>query len=319
MPRRRGGEGREDDARQPDLFFAFVGEVPVRDDREAMSLPLVSLSKRKRVTPIEWQNGDGSVWVRVTATPTHGMATIYDLDVILWAVSQLNEAVERGAEPPRVIRFQPYDLLRSIGRDVGGENYRQLEDTLRRLDSTRIETSVRADKRNRKAMFGWLEGWTHDVDETTGRSRGMSLTIPHWLWDGVVKRRDVLAVSPDYFNLSSGLARWLYRLARRHAGKQPEGWRFTMRHLWERSGSTQAYGDFARDLRRVIAANRLPEYRVEVMTGQRGDEVVWMVRDPMRAKVPQRRDLRPVALSAPEPPPTPSRRRGRKPGRAGVD
>jgi plasmid replication initiation protein len=39
--------------RQLDLFVALIGDVPFRDEREAMSAPLVALSKNKR-TRIEW-------------------------------------------------------------------------------------------------------------------------------------------------------------------------------------------------------------------------------------------------------------------------
>ena len=70
------------DTRQLDLFYAFVGDVPLRDERESMSLPLVSLSKRKRIRPIEWKSGDGKRWCRVLGTQQHGIATIYDLDEI---------------------------------------------------------------------------------------------------------------------------------------------------------------------------------------------------------------------------------------------
>ena len=66
----------------------------------------------------------------------------------------------------------------------------------------------------------------------------------------MTKDRDVLAIAPKYFDLTSGLDRFLYRLARRHVGKQA-GWIFTFRDLHGRSGSSQSYGDFARDLRKA--------------------------------------------------------------------
>jgi plasmid replication initiation protein len=190
-----------------------------------------------------------------------------------------------------VLAFHPHDLLRAIGRDVGGDHYRRLEAALERLRSTTVETSIRADRRRRKAMFGWLETWTHETDAETGASRGMTLTLPQWVYQAVVNERAVLAVPREYFGLSSGLERWLYRLARRHAGKQTTGWRFTMRQLHERSGTTQAFGPFARDVRRAIARNRLPEYHLELADGQRGDELVLMLRDPTRVQLPQRRHL----------------------------
>lgn len=279
------------DQRQGDLFVSFVGDVPFRDERESMSMPMVSLAKRKRVKPIEWTSADGRAWVRVTANQTFGMASIWDLDIVLWAISQLNEAVEQGLSTSPTISFHPYDLLRSIGREVGGDHYRRLEAALERLRATTVETSVRADDRRKKAMFGWIEAWTHEIEDATGQSKGMTLTMPRWIYHAVTEERAVLAVPPEYFALTSGLERWLYRLARRHAGKQPAGWRFTMRQLHERSGSSQSLADFARDLRKVIGRNRLPEYHVEISKGQRGDELVVMVRDPARVGLPQKRTL----------------------------
>jgi len=284
MPRRR--------TKQLDLFYAFVGDVPLRDERESMSLPLASLGKRKRTKPIEWTSSDGTKWCRVTASQATGLATIYDLDVVLWCISQLNEAVELGKPTSPQLRFQPYDMLKAIGRDVGGAQYERLEAALERLASTTISTSVRADKRTHRATFHWLEAWTHETDEATGKSRGMTVTVPQWLYTAVVDERAVLAVAPEYFALTSGLARWLYRLARRHAGKQVGGWRFTMRHLHERSGSTQAYYQFARDVRKVVARDALPEYHLELMKGQKGDELVAMWRDPARIGLPQKRTLK---------------------------
>ncbi len=75
--------------------------------------------------------------------------------------------------------------------------------------------------------------------------------LPAWLFEAVTKDRDVLAISPKYFDMTSGLDRLLYRLARRHVGKQA-GWIFTFRDLHGRSGSSQSYGDFTLDLRKAI-------------------------------------------------------------------
>lgn len=109
--------------RQLDLFVAFIGDVPLRDDREGMSVPLVSLSKGKRTAPIEWRSPDGERFVNVTANAASGMATIWDMDVLIWAVSQINEAISTGREVSPVLRFHPHDMLKAIGRDVGGKDY----------------------------------------------------------------------------------------------------------------------------------------------------------------------------------------------------
>jgi plasmid replication initiation protein len=283
-------------AKQIDLLVAFLGDVPLRDDREGLSVPLFSLSKGRRTAPIIWQSSDGARYVRVTANATHGMATIWDSDVLIWAVSQVNAAVEAGKPVLRTLKSQPHELLRAIGRGVGGKDYAALEEALNRLAGTLVETNIRAAGKTRKSAFHLLEDWSHITGDATGRSEGMTLTLPHWLYDGVVKHRDVLAVSPEYFQLSSGIARFLYRIARRHGGKQVTGFRFSMKALHARSGSVQPMKDFARAVRKVVEAQGVPEYRLDLIEGQHGDEFVSMIRDVAKVGLPQRRGLAKVGL-----------------------
>ncbi len=44
-----------------------------------------------------------------------------------------------------------------------------------------------------------------------------------WFYATVLDSSRVLTRDRAYFQLTSGIARWLYRLARKHAGKQPDG------------------------------------------------------------------------------------------------
>ena len=78
------------------------------------------------------------------------------------------------------------------------------------------------------------------------------------------------------------------RLARRHVGRQA-GWIFTFRDLHTRSGSAQPYGQFARDLRKAIARNALPEYSMNEIEGANGPSLAFN-RDP--AKIEWRQDRR---------------------------
>ena len=55
-----------------------------------MAYPFFSLSKTHRVTPIDF--AAGNVSIRVEAVPDHGMATIWDADILIWAASQIVEA-----------------------------------------------------------------------------------------------------------------------------------------------------------------------------------------------------------------------------------
>ena len=106
----------------------------------------------------------------------------------------------------------------------------------------------------------------------------MSLTLPAWLFEGIVQQGGVLSIHEDYFLLTGGVERWLYRVARKHAGSQETGWSFTMRQLYEKSGSAARFSDFALDVRRIVAADGLPEYALAAYRNGEGAEVVRMIR-----------------------------------------
>ncbi len=92
----------------------------------------------------------------------------------------------------------------------------------------------------------------------------MEFVLPDWFYQGVLDRRLVLTIDPGYFALTGGIERWLYRVARKHAGRQPEGWRFDLRHLHTKSASTARFTDFALDIRRIAARQPLPGYRLAI-------------------------------------------------------
>jgi plasmid replication initiation protein len=268
---RRGGAPR---GSQPDLFAPTFADIPIRDQRDTMERPFFSLAKRPRVTPIQYQVGD--LWVEVSGNPQFGIATIWDADILIWASTQVTEAIDRGLQHSRTIRFHPYDLLRAIRRSTGGADYARLRAALERLAHTAVRTNIRTQGKKKSASFHWLEAWSDAVDAKTGEPMGMTITLPDWFYGGVVEQGGVLTIHEDYFLLTGGIERWLYRVARKHAGKQPQGWRLTMKQLYQKSGSPARPADFALDVRRVVANNALPEYELSIYHTP-DDEVVSFV------------------------------------------
>lgn len=268
MSRRRPGRSDQ----QPDLFAANFADIPIRDQREVMERPFFSLAKRPRLAPIQYQVG--GVWVEVSANPQFGMATIWDADILIWASTQITEALDRGLKPSRVIQFHPYNLLTSIRRTTGGADYTRLRAALERLTHTAVRTNIRSEGKKKFSSFHWIESWTETVNEATGEPTGITLTLPDWLYEGILARGGVLTIHEDYFLLTGGIERWLYRVARKHAGKQPLGWSFTMRQLHEKSGSAARFSDFALDIRRLVEANSLPEYHATLHRNEHGEEFV---------------------------------------------
>lgn len=88
-----------------DPFVVATGDASPRDQRDLMERPFFSLSKTPRTRPILYKAAD--VEVQVLGLPEHGMATIWDADVLIWAASQIVEAENLGLQTSRFFRFAP--------------------------------------------------------------------------------------------------------------------------------------------------------------------------------------------------------------------
>lgn len=258
-----------------DLFIPLMGDLPLKDQRETMERPFFSLQKRKRVKPIEYSSPDGETWVKIEAIPAYGMATIWDADILIWAASTLNRMREQGVNDiPRTLRTTSYDLLRAIKRDTSGRAYQELQAALQRLQTTSISTSIRAPKRRTKAGFNWLDKWTLEMDPDTDQPRGMTITLSDWVYEGIMGERSLLTMHQDYFLLTGGLERALYRIARKHAGNQKGGWTCRVEVLRDKTGSDSKPKEFNRMLRKVVEADQLPDYAMEMTTTADGSPAV---------------------------------------------
>ncbi|MDK2759292.1 MULTISPECIES: replication initiator protein A [Sphingomonadales] len=264
---------------QFDLFLPYLADLPLRDQREMMERPFFSLAKRKRVKPIEYTAPDGKLWVHVSSNPDYGMATIWDADILIYCASQLADMARRGVnDVPRKLHIMPYDLLRAIGRPTTGRAYELLGQALDRLVSTTIKTNIRAENR-REATFSWLDGWTQLVDEKTERSRGMTLELSNWFWEGVMMKGGVLSIDRAYFDITGGRERWLYRVARKHAGGAGQtGFAISMPVLFEKSGAEGEYRRFKFEVIKLAEKNDLPGYRLLIEQGKGSEPLLRMIR-----------------------------------------
>lgn len=244
-----------------DPFVVATGDAPPRDQRDLMERPFFSLAKTPRTKPILYKAAD--IEVQVFGMPEHGMATIWDADVLMWAASQIVAAENNGLTTSRFVRFTPYHLLRAIGRPTGNHQYRLLKAALARLQSTVIATTIRNGPHWRRRQFSWINEW-EEMTTRAGRVEGMEFVLPEWFYNSVIDRSLVLTIDPAYFRLTGGIERWLYRVARKHAGHQRHGWIFEVAHLHQKSGSLARLSDFALDLRRIAARQQLPGYRLQI-------------------------------------------------------
>src|SRR4029078_6307798 len=94
---------------QLELFRALPGDLAPRDAQDLMAYPFFSLAKTKRIVPIDFRAG--AISIRVEAVPEHGMATIWDADVLIWAASQIVEARDAGLQPTPLVAHDPAQTL----------------------------------------------------------------------------------------------------------------------------------------------------------------------------------------------------------------
>lgn len=244
-----------------------------------MAWPFFSLAKSKRTRPIDFRMGD--TWILVEATAEHGMATIWDADVLIWAASQINEARDAGRPTSRLMATTPHNILTFIGRGTGRDNYDRLKAGLDRLQSTTIATSIRQPHQRRRHRFSWINEWKERLDET-GRPLGIEMILPDWFYAGVLDQALVLTIDRAYFDLTGGLERWLYRIVRKHGGRQAGGWSFDVAHLHQKSGVLSPLKRFAFELRGIVSRQPLPGYTLglDIVQGRERLSFVAVPEDP---------------------------------------
>ena len=196
---------------QKDFFIADILDVGFKDDVASMEHPLFALKAGNMRVKTYLRNG-----ISVTIQPGHGgCATIHDKDIWIYCISQMTEALNRGREVSKTVRFTAYDFLTSTNRDTSGRAYERMAEALARLRNTGIETNVETDGQRERRGFGLVESWRVVEKTSGGRMVAVEVTLPEWLHRSVLAK-NVLTISPDYFRIRKPIDRRIYELARKH-------------------------------------------------------------------------------------------------------
>ena len=276
---------------QPDFFVPALYDVGGRDSRHIMDVAVFRLGKKdKRAGElIRYELSDG--FVEVTAGP-YGMASVWDYDIVLMMVSHLTEAMNRyrdgkGEKPGRTFKPNVSDILKFARRGDGSRQVDEVAAALDRLKGTTVKSKRGNGNDQETASDGLINNYTILSKTDTGRISSVEIEAPKWIHKQIVEGRqpDVLTVHPDYFLITLGIGRFIYRLARRAAGKSHAQWSF--RKLYERSGSTGDFKKFTYTLREMVAANDLPEYTLAERGGKVGPLLVMAHRDALPDELPE--------------------------------
>ena len=263
---------------QGDFFTPVLYDVGTRDNRGIMDVAVFRLSKKDKRpnSVIRYDLPDG--FVEVSSGP-HGMASVWDYDIVLMAISHLTEAMNRyragkGDKPSQTFRPHIGDILKFCRKENGGNQKDAVVGALLRLSTTYVaieRTNMLRGEMRTTTEGETLIGKTKTISAAkSGKVEYVEIKIADWMYDEITQgvKPDVLTVHPDYFLSESGIGRFVYRLARKAAGKDTAVWGF--KTIYERSGSQGSLKEFNRMLRELIANDDLPEYSLAEEEGKDG-------------------------------------------------
>jgi len=242
---------------QGDLFICDIADCVFKNDLASMEHPIFALAKKPDLSIRQYQNGEN----RLTVTPSvKGLATIWDKDILIFAISQLMAAKNAGRPISRNLSLSARACLIFTNRHTGGKDYEQLEAALDRLTGTRLRTTIATGGVRQDSWFGLIESAYVKRDHATGRISELKITLSEWLFSAV-NANEVLTMHRDYFRLKKAIERRVYEIVRKHCGKSPS-WAIGTEKLYRKSGSRGPLKQFRYEIKALERRNSLPGFQV---------------------------------------------------------
>jgi plasmid replication initiation protein len=200
-----------------------------------------------------------------------GQATIYDKDILIYAVSQIMTKLNRGERVERRLRFNPREMLIFVNRGTGGKDYAAFCEALDRLMGTVIKTNIKTTGHDKGIPLGEEEarGWFHIIEhawvkrkdnEDDGRIIWAEIQLSEWIFNSI-RRKSVLTLHRDYFRLRKPIERRVYEIARKMCGAR-SNFEISLEKLLKRTGARMELKRFRHTLREIAKHDHLPDYKV---------------------------------------------------------
>lgn len=223
-------------------------------DRSLEALPLFRLSDSGEEVAISYTVDGGGRW-RVLPAPGERLPGTFDQDVYVELLRRYHEA---EAPADGTLSFTLHDFLRTMGRRVDGRTYEQLRSALNRLQRTALESTdawfdasagarwsgqftilstVSIDRRrltdrDQLALFSSL---------TNNEPGDAHVTLAPQLRQNLAAGFTITLTSARYQQLSSPVARRLYRVLQVARGDEGKTWDIPLERLAEQLPLTQRY------------------------------------------------------------------------------
>jgi plasmid replication initiation protein len=223
-------------------------------DRALEALPLFRLSDSGEEVAISYVAEGGGRW-RVLPAPGERLPGTFDQDVYVELLRRYHEA---EAPADGILSFTLHDFLRTMGRRVDGRTYEQLRSALNRLQRTALESTdawfdaaagtrwtgqftilstVSIDRRrltdrDQLALFNTL---------TNNEPGDAHVTLAPQIRSNIASGYTITLASARYSQLSSPVARRLYRVLQVARSESGRSWEVALERLAEQLPLAQRY------------------------------------------------------------------------------
>lgn len=248
-----------------DFFVLDTLDLVPRSDMATMEHPIYSLSTKPERRRLTYANGD----CRIEIIPSSvGLPTVFDKDIIIYCISKLMLARQRGEEIKPTVRLTTHDMLVETNRPTNNLGYERLLPALNRLRGVVINTTIATGNERTTRGFGLIDEFEYNRKGSmfSERLRYLEVTLSDWIFRAI-NSAEVLKISRDYFRLRAPVDRRIYEIVRKHCGRQPS-WRVGLPLLQTKVGSKQAEKHFHAHLRHLVRSNHLPDYAVTIEGSQ---------------------------------------------------
>jgi plasmid replication initiation protein len=244
-----------------DLFVCDIFDAAPKGDMASMEHPIFSLSTKPDLRLRRYEHG--STFVEIIPSVL-GLATVHDRDVLIYCISQLIAALNKGVSVSRTVKLKAFDLLTATNRQTNGQSYEALKAALERLSGTRIGTNIITGGEEILDNFGLIDRFKIIRQTRDGRMLEIEVTLSDWVFNAI-RAKEVLTLHRDYFRLRKPLERRMYELARKHCGQQA-AWSISLDLLQKKCGSNSTEKEFRRLVKTIATQDAVhahfPDYSI---------------------------------------------------------
>ena len=244
-----------------DFFITDIASLAPKDDLATMEHPIFSLKTQPDMRELHYKNGDTMLKVIPSG---HGLATIHDKDILIWAISKIIHAKNNNEPYSKTVYGSGYEILYSTNRGISSRDYKRLEEALIRLSGTRFVTNIKTGSTSETKIFGMVDhaGFVYSEKNKDMRRARVEVTISDFLMRSI-ESNEFITISEEYFRLRKPLERRLYELARKHCGAQKQ-WKIALDKLKAKIGSNAPLKKFRHNIKEIINNDHTPGYKLEL-------------------------------------------------------